>query len=83
MKLWLLRPNDDLPSNDDPWHPWFDKCFGFVVRAESDQEARQYAHEEAGDEKTDKGSPWLNPKYSTCEELTHSGDSGVIIKDSA
>ena len=50
MKLWLLRPVDGLAKNDNPWEPWYDKAFCFVVRAETDTEARDMAHAEAGDE---------------------------------
>lgn len=39
MKLWLLRPVVGLDENDNPWWPWYDKAFGFVVRAET--EARE------------------------------------------
>lgn len=37
-KLWLLRPIDE---NSPPWTPWYDKAFGFVIRAESEREARR------------------------------------------
>lgn len=36
MKIWLLRPIDGC----DEWNPWYDKAFGFVVRAAREQEAR-------------------------------------------
>ena len=92
MKLWLLRPVDDLPRGDNPWEPWFDKCFGFVVRAGTESQARQFAHEEAGKENyntfinrtiSNTTSPWLDPKYSICTELTTDGEVGVIIRDFA
>jgi hypothetical protein len=50
VKLWLLRPVDNLPNGDNPWEPWYDKAFGFVVRAKNEQEAREFATAEAGDE---------------------------------
>jgi len=50
MKLWLLRPVDGLKKNDNPWKPWYDKAFGFVVRADTEEEARALAHADAGDE---------------------------------
>jgi hypothetical protein len=90
MKIWLLRPVavDKLPGCN-PWLPWYDKAFGFVVRAESEELARKFAHAEAGAEnhygliypnaKTD--CPWLDPAYSTCEELLSDGDAGVILRD--
>jgi len=90
MKLWLLRPIHT--PGDDPWEPWYDKTFGFVVRADDAQSARQFAHEDAGNEnwvawmgrrcaKTD--APWLDPAYSTCTPLTDDGEPGVVIHDHA
>lgn len=103
MKLWLLRPvgyetdkygdqSNALPEGDDPWEPWYDKAFGFVVRAETEEEARQFAHGEAGDENRGKfagtkisntTTPWLDLRYSTCVELRSDGEAGVIVKDFA
>lgn len=92
MKLWLLRPVEGLAKNDNPWHPWFDKAFGFVIRAETETDARKLANANAGDENeiplvqfvsgiSDVKEPWLNSKYSTCVELTAEGTNEVVIKD--
>lgn len=87
MKLWILRPVENRPVGDDPWEPWYDKCFGFVIRSETADGARRYAQAGAGDEqpwhehKRDETKPWLDPKYSTCEELTVEGDAGIVIQD--
>lgn len=89
MKLWLLQPLNGLPPSDDPWEPWYDKAFGFVVRAETEEEARKLANDDGGDETgpysqkvyRTGGNPWLDPKYSSCEELTADGASGVVIRD--
>ena len=91
MKLWLLRPNKNLAKDDNPWEPWYDKAFGFVVRAETEEEARKMANEKGGDEigpaqidvYRTGGDPWLDPKYSSCAELTPEGKSEIIIKDFA
>lgn len=89
-RLWLLRPVDRLPNNDNPWEPWCDKSFGFVVCAESEEEARQLAHANAGDENrgeflggktADTKSPWLDAKYSTCAELTPAHEKGIVLQD--
>lgn len=89
MRLWLLRPRE-LPKGDNPWEPWYDKCFGFVVRAETEATARRIAQENACDEKSDSflgiktadtTTPWEDSKYSTCEELTADGDEGIVIED--
>lgn len=88
MKLWILRPVEDRPLSDDPWEPWYDKCFGFIVRCETEDGARRYAHASAGDENSrltrnaiEKLSPWLDPKYSTCVELTQDGEPGLVMQD--
>lgn len=93
MKLWLLKPREDLSPKNNLWEPWYDKAFGFVVRAESEDQARQLANKNAGDEKFEQlegygaspGSPnaWLDAKYSTCEELSADGKAEVIIRDYA
>lgn len=87
MKLWLLRPIEK--QSDDPWDPWYDRAFGFVVRAETEDAAREIANQNAGDENREwlKGDqsgerkPWMNPKYSTCVELSHEGEAELVIVD--
>lgn len=90
MKLWLLSVREDLTRNDDPWRPWFDKAFGFVVRAETEEQARQFAHDNAGEENlgeflgkktADTKEPWKDSKYSTCVEVTQDGQVGVVLRD--
>ena len=93
MKLYLLRPiNPDVEGS--PWKPWYDKAFGFVVRAETELEARTLADEDAGNENVviDWESepmisthPWLDPNLSTCIELGPGVDqpSEIILRDFA
>jgi hypothetical protein len=90
MKLWLLRPMDGLEKNDNPWEPWFDRAFGFVVRAATEEDARYLANAEAGAENrsarlgrpiADTKQPWLDAKYSTCVELRPEGAAGVVMED--
>jgi hypothetical protein len=85
MTLWLLEPKDDLINS--PWKPLYDKMCGIVVRAVTVQEARQIAHDNAGDENYEdtehKGEPWLDKNISTCVELLPEGKSGVILRDVA
>lgn len=86
MSLWLLRPNDY--GHDDgwvgaagsPWEKWYDKAFGFVVRAETENEARRMAQEQSGDE---GDTAWLSSEFSTCTELTADGEAAVVIRDFA
>jgi len=89
MKLWLLRPRAErLGKSDDPWSPWYDKCFGFVVRAGNEEDAREIANENAGDENrgefmrekiANTKSPWKDEKYSTCVELTADGSKPGVF----
>lgn len=79
MKLWLLRPQ----PNSSIWEPWYDKAFGFVVRAETESAARQLAHQEGGDENRGERNPWLYPQHSTCKEITSEGEPGIVLRDFA
>jgi len=85
VKLWLLEKREDLPRDDDPWEPWYDKSAGYVIRAETEMDARQLADANAGDENHDDKDnprrPWLDSKYSTCVLLTSDGMVGVILRD--
>jgi hypothetical protein len=60
------------------------------VRAETKEDARKFAHEKAGDENrgmflgcktADMNCPWLDEKYSTCDELMADGEAGVVLQD--
>ena len=90
MKLWILRPVDGLTDNDNPWKPWYNKAFGFVVRADTEEKARAIAHDEAGDENRGKflgketattKQPWKDAKFSTCTELLAKGKAGLVMQD--
>lgn len=79
MKLWLLRPraDDELPD-ENPWEPWYDKAFGFVVAAPSEEVAREMAQIECGYEGKEA---WASAHYSTCVELVPPSKASVIIRD--
>jgi hypothetical protein len=86
MKLWLLRPIE----GDALWSPWYDKAFGFVVRAKCEADARLLAHRAGGDEVKKKKDKYLyiaesawSAEHSTCVELTAKGEAGIVIKDFA
>lgn len=98
LKLYLLRPKshdgtpriaDDSHEFNDPWEPWYDKSFGFVIRAESEVKARELAMSDAGDEvgrydgDDEPKDTWLNSEYSTCEVLSEFGDEEIIMRDFA
>jgi len=76
MKIFHLTPKE----NTGHWEEWYDKAFGFVVRAENEDEARILASKEAGDE---GGSVWINNNFTYCIELKGEGEKGVIIRDFA
>jgi len=91
MKLWLLRPTEALYNEISPWEPWYDKVFGFVVRAETEERAREIANLNGGNEVGEPcnkpyrtgGDPWLNVALSSCIELKSDGDECMIIRDYA
>ena len=91
MKLWLLKAKSDIEFNlvrgsipevhSWRWNPW-DQNYGcnqgIVVRAETENDAREIADMNQGRETM---NPWLNPKFTTCEELTSEGEPDVILID--
>jgi len=92
MKVYELRPVENLPINDNPWEPWYNKNFGFIIRADNEKEAREIAHKNAGDENrgeflrekiANTNMPWLDEKYSTCFEISNEGEKGLIMQDFA
>lgn len=79
MRIYILKPITNLRL--DPWSPWFDKAFGFIVQAEDNRSARILAASDAGDE---GGDAWLNNKFTSCVELlVDDGPAEVIMKDFA
>lgn len=60
----------------DDWG--WDCASGFVIRAESEEEARAIAAENSGDEEP---WTWTDPEYSKCEILQPDGDAGIILRD--
>jgi hypothetical protein len=71
LKLFLLRPVAE-------WKPWYDKCNGAVVRTTSEEEARKAMSQVSGDEGVDV---WLDPKLTTCVELSADGPPEMVISD--
>lgn len=81
MQLYLLKPRKIISHNINPWSPWYDKAFGFVIRAENEEQARKIADENAGDENYGGEHPWLNSKQSTCVLLTNEGKQELVLRD--
>jgi len=84
-KLWLLLPVEKRPEGRDPWaSPW--ECVnGMVVCAASEAAARSIAQKHGGYENgigvDPSKSPWLNPAFSTCAELTAEHPEGIVAID--
>lgn len=85
MKFWRLAPRHDMlwwcVDGKDPWSPYRERAFGFVVRAEDAEAARWLAHQAGGleNETVDGVAPWLDANYSTCEELRDDGNAEVLL----
>ena len=86
MKLWELRPAPGilvLSVNESAWMPLGDKVTAFVVRADSEDEARRLASEVP---RREIGSVWLDGKLTTCVQLSQDDrgaeDAGVVMVDS-
>ena len=84
-KLWLLRRADGAEDIDgSPWSDVYDQnfgAFGFVVRAETLEQARSLAHAQSDDLGDDEQEPWLSERWTTCVQLPIDGPAEVIISD--
>ena len=75
MKLYILRPlNKDVRE----FNPWYDKNFGYVIRAKNKKSARKLAEINAGDEGEDV---WLDNEKTSCEILESEGTTELIMID--
>ena len=94
--LWLLRPVAPVQKGSrackgTAWAPYWDTAHGFVVRAETEKEARELVMGNGGDEEGSKtfidgravvrNSPWSDPKQSICIALLQDGESAIILED--
>ena len=85
MRLWILRPTRNEKGEWHPtWTPWYDKAQGFVIFAETEMDARNFASAQAGDE---GGVAWLDEEQSMILDLgamiEDTTDAGVIMVDFA
>jgi hypothetical protein len=94
MKLWLLGPRPDvLRRKVNPWRPPYDKVFAAVVRAESEERARELVQAEAGheglgiylslgdDEEETATTVWIDEEYTRCVGLRSRGKAGIVVLD--
>jgi hypothetical protein len=84
-RLWLLRPTvggKDPNRTDDPWldvgGAKYNAAFGFVIRAQSENDARALASANAGDEGADA---WTDPAWASCVRLTDAGENDMVMCD--
>ena len=75
MKYWLLKP---INENEGPWDPWYDACFGMVVSAYEESEARALASKEY---RAEGSACWLDPELTSCVGLSTVKSAGVILQD--
>lgn len=81
QKLWILKARNDLTPDIDPWEPWYDKAFGFLISATTEQEARELANSNAGGENFESPTVWLDPKYTTCRLAEPTQETSILLKD--
>jgi len=67
MKLWLLE------TYEPPGYEEFDAK---IIRAPSEQRAREIANEHTGDE----GRIWDDEKLVKCDECINNGDEGTVLE---
>lgn len=90
MNLYLIKPikkgSKLNPFEGTPWDPWWNKCFGAVMRAGSEAEARQIMSdsEYVGDAESKLlKQAWLDESQSkvTCLAEGVSGEKEIILSD--
>lgn len=67
MRLWILQ---------NVGHVDYDSFDSFIVRADTEDAARTFAANSAGDERSET---WLDRGKSTCEPLTTEGEPGIVL----
>jgi hypothetical protein len=68
MPLYLLK-------RDDSWIG-YDEYVGFVVRAESEEQAREIVSKTNGQE---GGKTWLDASKASCDLIDQAGSPGIIL----
>jgi len=79
MKLWDIGMRVDLPKTVRDQHWGYDCTYAAVIRAKSEQEAREIASKSlSGDQ---GNAVWLDEALTDCSEVTQDGEPGVLIVD--
>lgn len=71
MKLFLLK-------RVDMTYGYYDQFYGFVIRAENEEKARELASKESADEGL---LFWKDRSLTICEELLPDGPEDILIRD--
>jgi hypothetical protein len=76
MKLWYLRPKAGFP-------PFDANAFGYVVRAETEQEAREFLADLRLPLVTTRDTRWTDPLTTTCVQMDvkNKGDFVELAKN--
>lgn len=81
MKLWLLQFVDGFRRFDETGKYYvagYTHTQGFVIRAESEEIARQTA---ASSSEHTSGPWWMDAEATTCVELLQDGEAGIVLAD--
>ena len=90
MKLWIMKAIDPVNATRTfPPSKWseneyivkrwtWDCSYEFVVRAETESEARELASSRHGEEGPDA---WTDPTLTSCFILTEDGPAEVVLRD--
>ena len=88
MKIWRIAPLNNLPKDKDVFD--YDCAHGFVVKAETEADARALAQANGGDEvgrylpegeRHTAPQVWIDPSYTECIEVTTEGEQEIILTD--
>jgi len=82
--MYLIEAREEFQRYGMAGSPWayrYDCFLGFVVRAENEQQAREFAAEKSDGAGDEGKEAWLDAKYSTCTILTTDGEPGVLLSD--
>ena len=71
MNLYLLRPVDESEFASGNW----DVHLKFIVRAATEEQARQLAERESG------FKFWNNPELISCTPLTDGEEEGILFSE--
>jgi hypothetical protein len=72
--IYLLLP---VRPSDPPFEPVLDRNYGFVVRADSEEQARSLADDLA---KSEGAGTWLDPALTSCEPVDNGGPSVLLVR---